>query len=167
MAQLVIPETIDTTSTDGNCVYAAAALYGTPIASPNITIGGQQARFYTSSTPPATVVGTKVNPLIPLPCQIGNRVIVPSNNTTVFFNNQLPAVAGDKAQLFGTDRPLVGPFGPSTVLIGSSGWLWYNMKVNWGYYGKSKSRTEWSADDRVYSQEHPSGYGEEYEVCCY
>ena len=119
MSQLVIPETIDTTSTDGNCVYAAAALYGAPIVSPNITIGGTQAQFYTSTTVPATVVGTKVNPLLPAPCQPGVRVIVPSNNTTVFFNRQLPAVAGDKAQLFGTDRPLVGPFGPSTVLIGS------------------------------------------------
>ena len=119
MSQLVIPETIDTTSTDGNCLYAAAALYGSPVVSPNITIGGTQVQFYTSTAVPATVVGTKVNPLLPAPCQIGNRVIVPSNNTTVFFNNQLPAVAGDKAQLFGTDRPLVGPFGLSTVLIGS------------------------------------------------
>ena len=121
MAQLVIPETIDTTSTDGNCIYAAAALYGQPIVSPNITIGGTQVQFYSASTVPATVVGTKVNPLIPAPCQIGNRVIQATVNTTVFFNGQLPAVAGDQAALFGTARPLVGPFGPSTVLIGSSG----------------------------------------------
>ncbi len=121
MAQLVIPTTVDTSSTDGNCVYPAAALGGSPVVSPNITIGGQQVQFYTSATVPATVVGQKVNPLIPAPCQPGVRVIVPSNNTTVFFNGQLPAVAGDLAQMAGTNRPLVGPYGPSTVLIGSSG----------------------------------------------
>ena len=119
MAQLVIPETVDTPSTEGNCLYPAEPLQGSPIVSPNITIGGQQVKFYTSSTPPATVTGVKVNPLIPAPCQPGIRVIVPSNNTTVFFNRQLPAVVGDKAQMVGTDRPLVGPYGPSTVLIGS------------------------------------------------
>lgn len=126
MAQLVIPETIDTTSTDGNCTYAAAALYGTPVVSPNITIGGVQVQFYTAAASgqpgsPATVVGTKVNPLIPAPCQIGERVIQATVNTTVFFNGQLPAVVGDQAAIPGSPRPLVGPFGPSTVLIGSSG----------------------------------------------
>ncbi len=121
MALLAIPETIDTTSTDGNCIYAAAGLYGQPIISPNIMINGAQVKFYSASTIPATVVGTKVNPLIPLPCQIGIRVIQATVNTTVFFNGQLPAVAGDQAALFGTPRPLVGPYGPATVLIASSG----------------------------------------------
>ena len=121
MAQLVIPTTVDTASTDGNCTYPAKPLEGQPIVSPNITIGGQQVKFYTASTPPATVEGVKVNPLIPAPCQPGVRVIQPTNNTTVFFNNQLPAVAGDQAAMAGTARPLVGPYGPATVLIGSKG----------------------------------------------
>ena len=125
MAQLVIPETVDTQSTDGNCLYRAQALQGTPVVSPNITIGGQQAKFYTQAASgqpgaPSTVVGEKVNPLIPAPCTPGIRVIVPSNNTTVYFNSQLPAVLGDKVQMGGIDRLLVGPYGPSTVLIGSS-----------------------------------------------
>ena len=121
MAQLVIPTTVDTLSTDGNCLYPATALGGQPIVSPNIKIDGQQVEFYTASTLPATVEGQKVNPLIPLPCQPGVRVIQATVNTTVFFNNQLPAVAGDQAAMAGTARPLVGPYGPATVLIGSSG----------------------------------------------
>lgn len=120
MAQLVIPATVDTQSIDGNCTYPPKALGGSPVVSPNITIGGQQVQFYTSATVPATVEGIKINPAIPAPCIPGVRVIVPSNNTTVFFNNQLPAVVGDKAQMVGTDRPLIGPYGLSTVLIGSS-----------------------------------------------
>ena len=39
------------------------------------------------------------------------RVIQATVNTTVFFNNQLPAVAGDQASMAGTARPLVGPYG--------------------------------------------------------
>ena len=119
MSQLVIPETVDTASTEGNCLYPAAPLEGSPIVSPNIKINNQQVKFYTASTPPANVEGVKVNPVIPLPCQPGIRVIVPQNNTSVFFNQQLPAVIGDKAEMLGTPRPLVGPYGPSTVLIGS------------------------------------------------
>lgn len=120
MAQLVIPTTVDTQSVDGNCTYPAKALGGSPIVAPTILIGGQPVQFYTSATVPATVEGIKINPLIPAPCIPGVRAIVPSNNTSVFFNNQLPAVVGDKAQMVGTDRPLIGPYGPSTVLIGSS-----------------------------------------------
>jgi len=120
MAQLVIPTTVDTQSTDGNCLYPAAALGGAPVVSPNITIGGQQAQFYTSATVPATVEGVKVNPLLPLPCQPGVRVMLTINNTTVFFNNQLPAVVGDLAQMASTARPLVGPYGSPTIIIGST-----------------------------------------------
>lgn len=120
MAQLVIPTTVDTQSVDGNCTYPAAPLGGSPIVAPTILINGQPVQFYTSATVPATVEGIKINPLIPAPCIPGVRAIVPSNNTTVFFNGQLPAVAGDLAQMVGTNRPLVGPYGPSTVLIGSS-----------------------------------------------
>lgn len=119
MSQLVIPETVDTPSTEGNCLYPAAPLEGSPIESPNIKINNQQVKFYTAATPVADVAGVKVNPLIPAPCQPGIRLLVPQNNTNVFFNGQLPIVLGDKAEMLGTPRPLVGPYGPSTVLIGS------------------------------------------------
>ena len=66
MAQLVIPTTVDTLSTDGNCLYPAAALGGQPIVSPNIKIDGQQVEFYTASTLPATVEGTESQPTHPI-----------------------------------------------------------------------------------------------------
>ena len=119
MPLLVTPETLDTASTDANCLYPAAALGGSPVVSPNVSIGRQPVKFYTSSTVPATVTGQKINPLIPAPCQPGVRVIVPTINTTVFINRQLPAVQGDKAQMLGTDRPLTAPFSDPTVVIGS------------------------------------------------
>ena len=84
MAQLVIPTTVDTLSTDGNCLYPAAALEDNLIVSPNIKIDGQQVEFYTASTLPATVEGQKVNPLIPLPCQPGVRVIQDSKHYCIF-----------------------------------------------------------------------------------
>ena len=122
MPLLVTPQTIDTTSSDALCVYAAKALGGAPVVSPNIKIGRQSVEFYTSSTVPQVAPGVPLpTNIIPLPCQPGTRVIVPTLNQTVFFNRQLPAVQGDKAQMAGTDRPLVGPFGDPTVVIGSRG----------------------------------------------
>ena len=119
MTQLVIRETVDTPSIVFGCMYPAAALEGSPIVSPNIKIDGQQVQFYTAATIPATVEGI---PLFFGPCPLGVRAIVASNNTTVFFNGQLPAVVGDEAKILGsTNRPLVGPYGPATVLIASSG----------------------------------------------
>jgi len=120
MTQLVIPTTVDTPSTDGNCLYPGKPLGGSPVVSPNIKIGGKPVEFYTSATVPDTVEGVKVNPLLPLPCQPGVRVILTINNTTVFFNNQLPAVVGDLAQMASTARPLVGPYGSPTIIIGST-----------------------------------------------
>lgn len=119
MPFLVVPETIDTVSTDAICIYEAAPLGGAPIESPNVKIDKQPVKFYTQETLPEPVTGVKINPLVPTPCQPGNRVIIPNINKTVFINKKLPAVQGDKAQLFGTDRPLTGPFGPSTVVFNS------------------------------------------------
>jgi len=118
MAQLVIPTTVDTPSVVFQCTYPAAPLEGAPIVSPNIKVGGQQVQYYTSAAVPATVEGV---PIGIGPCPLGVRNMVVTNNTTVFFNNQLPAVVGDQAQLLGSVRPLVGPYGPANVVIGSSG----------------------------------------------
>jgi len=118
MTQLVIRETVDTPSVAFQCTYPAAPLEGSPIVAPSILISGQPVQFYTSATVPASVEGV---PIAFGPCPLGVRAIVASNNTTVFFNNQLPAVVGDEAKIVGgTNRPLIGPYGPSTVLIGSS-----------------------------------------------
>jgi hypothetical protein len=117
MPLLVGKETLDTPSSDGTCVYPAKALGGSPIKSPNIYINKKQVEFYTSTTLPENVEGVKINPLSPLPCQPGNRVIVANVNQSVYFNKQLPAVQGDKAQLLGSDRPLTAPFLSSNVII--------------------------------------------------
>lgn len=120
MPNFVGPETVDTVSTDGNCLYAASPLGGTPYLS-TVVVGKSPLKIYDNLSVPAPVAGTKVNPLIPLPCQPGQRVIKPTVNKTVFINGRLPAVTGDEAQMVigSTPRPLTGPFQHPTILIGT------------------------------------------------
>ena len=122
MPNIVGPETVDTPSTDGNCLYPAAPLGGTPYVSPNVVIEGQPARIYNSLNLPASIEGVKINPAIPLPCQPGIRRIDPVVNKTVFINGQLFAVTGDEADLLtgiSTPRTLTGPFSYPTIQIGT------------------------------------------------
>ena len=119
MPNFVGKETIDTVSTDANCVYPASPLGGAPNVSPNVIINGQPLEYDTSTSVIGTVAGVKINPLIPLPCQPGIRVVTPTVNTTVFVNGQLPAVTGDQAAMLGTPRPLTGPFQHVKILIGT------------------------------------------------
>ena len=122
MPNIVGPETVDTPSTDGNCLYPAAPLGGTPYVSSNVVIEGQPARIYNSLNLPASIEGVKINPLIPLPCQPGIRRIDPVVNKTVFINGQLFAVTGDEADLLtgiSTPRTLTGPFSYPTIQIGT------------------------------------------------
>ena len=118
MAFLVGPETVDTPSTDGNCTYPAAPLGGTPYTT-TVYSDGIPIDIYDNLSVPAPVAGVKINPVIPLPCQPGQRVIQPTVNTTVLINGRLPAVTGDQAALLGTPRPLTGPFQHPTILIGT------------------------------------------------
>ena len=118
IGQLVIPTTVDTGHTDVNCLYPPKALGGSPIQSPNVKIDKKQVEFYTAATPPEDVDGTPIVGIVP--CVLGQRVLVPKTNTNVFINGQLPVVTGDVCQsVTGFERPLVGPFGPSTVVIGT------------------------------------------------
>ena len=119
MPNFVGRETVDTVSTDANCLYPASPLGGAPNVSPNVIINGQPLEYYTSTSVIGTVAGVKVNPLIPLPCQPGIRVVTPTVNTSVFVNGQLPAVTGDQAALIGTPRALTGPFQHVNILIGT------------------------------------------------
>ena len=115
------PETVDTPSTDGNCTYPAAPLGGTPYPT-KVVAKGIPLVIYDNLSVPAPVAGVKINPLIPAPCQPGQRVIRPTVNTTVYINGRLPAVTGDDAQLVigGSPRPLTGPFQHPTIVIGSN-----------------------------------------------
>jgi len=122
MPNIVGPETVDTPSTDGNCLYPAAPLGGVPYVAPNVFIEGQPARIYNSLNLPASIEGVKINPAIPLPCQPGIRRIDPVVNKTVFINGQLFAVTGDEADLLtgiSTPRTLTGPFSYPTIQIGT------------------------------------------------
>ena len=121
MPNLAGPETVDTVSTDGNCLYPAAPLGGTPYTT-TVYSDGIPIDIYDNLSKPASIAGQKINPLIPLPCQPGERIIRPTINSTVFFNGRLPAVTGDEAQLVlgGTPRPLTGPFQYPRIIIGSN-----------------------------------------------
>ena len=124
MPNLASTETIDTTSTDGTCIYNPAPIGGTPIPT-TVKVGGETLEIVAGAPVPYAcddVVGVKINPLSPLPCQPGTRIIKPAVNTTVYINGQLPAVTGDEAQLVigSTARPLTGPFQHPTIVIGSN-----------------------------------------------
>ena len=119
MPNFVGRETIDTVSTDANCLYPASPLGGTPNISPNVIVNGENLEYYTTNSVIDPVTAVKVNPLIPLPCQPGIRVVTPTVNTTVLINGQLPAVTGDQAALIGTPRPLTGPYQHVNILIGT------------------------------------------------
>jgi hypothetical protein len=122
MPNIVGPETIDTPSTDGNCLYPEKKLGGTPYVSPNVKMEGEEVKLYNSLNLPASVDGVKINPAIPLPCQPGIRRIEPVINDSVLINGQLFAVTGDEADLLTgatTPRPLTGPYSYPTIQIGT------------------------------------------------
>ena len=123
MPNLASTDTIDTSSSDGTCIYNAAPIGGTPVST-TVVVGNQPLKIIAGAPQPYIcddVTGVKINPLSPLPCQPGTRRITPTVNTTVFINGQLPAVTGDQAQLLigGSPRPLTGPFQHPTIKIGT------------------------------------------------
>ena len=122
MPNLASTETIDTTSSDGTCIYNAAPIGGSPVST-SVKVGNQPLKIIAGTPFYACddVTGVKINPLSPLPCQPGTRRITPTVNTTVFIDGKLPAVTGDQAQLTigGSPRPLTAPFQHANILIGS------------------------------------------------
>ena len=123
MANLAAVNTIDTPNTDGNCIYGAEPLGGTPTRSPNVRFNNTVLESYDTTSVLDTVTATKVNYLPPIgliPCQPGIRKILPTVNTTVFINGKLPAVTGDNTSIGGTPRPLTGPFQHVNIIIGQN-----------------------------------------------
>lgn len=117
MPLLVTPATIDTASTNATCLFAAAPIGGTPITA-GLFMNKQIVKYYASGTPVAPVPGVPIVPSVPCVDPTGGtRILKPLNNKSVFFNKLLPVVSGDEAFILGTARPLVGPYGPSSVLI--------------------------------------------------
>ena len=122
MPNLASEDTVDTLSSDGNCIYNDAPIGGSPVST-SVVVGNQPLKIVAGTPFYACddVTGQKINPLSPLPCQPGTRRITPTVNTTVFIDGKLPAVTGDQAQLIigGSPRPLTAPFQHANILIGS------------------------------------------------
>jgi len=118
---IVGQETIDTTTQDSLCIYAALPLDAPPITSPNVYMGGAPLKFYIPGSINSNPPGVPKGPLeaiavgllggcplnvVPVP-RITESVV----NTTVHVNNLLPLVRGDYNTLEGSsDRPFTGPF---------------------------------------------------------
>ena len=117
MPKIASSNCIDTANTDGNCTYPAKPLGGEPHKSSNVYFEGKEVEFYDSTSKIDDVEGVKVNPLIPLPCQPGVRVVTPLVNTSVLINGKFPAVTGDEAKIVGTARPLTGPFNYDSIQL--------------------------------------------------
>ena len=120
MPLLVGPETPDTVSVNGPCTYPAKPVTGAQV-SPNIFINGEAVKFLHNAVAPDTVTGVPNNPLIPCVIPVAGRKVVTTVNTSVFFNNLLPAVQGDATELTsfpGTKRVFVAPFQHPNVIIG-------------------------------------------------
>ena len=117
MPQIASSNCIDTANTDGNCIYPAKPLGGEPHVSSNVIFENEEVEFYDSTSEIDDVEGVKVNPLIPLPCQPGVRVVTPVVNTSVLINGKFPAVTGDEAKIGGTPRPLTGPFNYDSIQL--------------------------------------------------
>jgi len=124
MPNLASPATIDTQSTDGNCLYSEGPIGGTAI--PTTVVANKAPLKIVAAAPNpyvcASIAGAKINPLVPAPCQLGVRTLRPAVNTSVIINGMLPAVTGDEAQLLlgGSPRPLTGPFIHPNILIGTN-----------------------------------------------
>jgi hypothetical protein len=117
MPNIAGPETLDTLSIVGNCLYPAKLLGGKPFVSPNVRMEGQQVKFYNSLNPPSSVMGIPIDPL--LPCGLAERQIEPVINNSVLINGQLFAMTGDVTELLGIIRPLTGPYSYPTIKIGT------------------------------------------------
>ena len=125
---LVSENTVDTPSTGGNCIYAAAPIGGVPIPSPNVLSGSEVIKMILPTHIPTPVSASKVNVFNPVPC-LPARAMKAGTNTSVYINGQLPCVAstpplgGDTTVITaepGTPRTLTGPFQCPTIIIGSN-----------------------------------------------
>ena len=67
MANLAAQNTIDTANTDGNCIYGAEPLGGSPERSANVRFNQMNVEYYWSGSVLSNVTAVKVNPLIPVP----------------------------------------------------------------------------------------------------
>ena len=129
MAFIAGPADMDNSSVNSGygppCNYPGMPLAGTPVISPNVSIGGAPLTFYHASGPPNVVIGAPLTP--PGVCTPGIRTIVPQMNTTVKVNNKLVGVTGDltnKAGSFtGGPRYIAGAGLHPTVILNTKNYV--------------------------------------------
>ena len=129
MAFIAGPADVDNSSVNSGygppCNYPGNPLAGTPVISPNVSIGGAPLTFYHASGPPNVVIGAPLTP--PGVCTPGIRTIVPQMNTTVKVNNKLVGVTGDltnKAGSFtGGPRYIAGAGLHPTVILNTKNYV--------------------------------------------
>ena len=129
MAFIAGPADIDQTSVNSGygppCTYPAMPLAGTPVISPNVSIGGAPLSFYHASGPPNVVIGTPLTP--PGACVPGVRTIVPQMNTTVHVNGKLVGVTGDYTNIAGSStggpRMILGAGLHPTVILNTKNYI--------------------------------------------
>lgn len=121
MAFIIDKNAVDTVSTTLCCIYPAQKLEGEVIRSPNVYFEQDKVEYYVNGTP-CSDVPCERTPIPDPPCIVPltqplKRVIVATNNTSVYINNQLCAIQGDLAQGASTNRPIRGPFKYTTINI--------------------------------------------------
>ena len=121
MPNVVGPDCVDTLSIGLNCIYDAAELGGSSSTSPNVYFEGEKVEHYpvVENIQLAAVSGEPIPPSTS--CLPGDRLLIPSVNTSVHINGKLFAVTGDETVIAiapGTKRPLTGPFKYPTIVIG-------------------------------------------------
>ena len=127
---LVSTDTVDSPSTNANCVYSAAALGGTPLPDVTVYSGGAPITIIPPGHICAPVSASNLN-FPPVPSCIPARSMPSAENCvnkTVRINGVFPCVSstpplgGDESLItaFPTpSRPLTGPFQCPTIIIGS------------------------------------------------
>jgi len=122
MPLLIGPETIDSPSINGPCLYPAKPITS-PFSSANVFFNKSQLKFVHALLPPDTVTGVPNNPLIPCIIPEAIRIVLTTINKTVFVNKFAPAVQGDATELTsfpGTKRIFVAPFQHPNIFVANT-----------------------------------------------
>ena len=112
MPNLAATFTIDSSSTDGRCVYPLIAIGGAPTPT-TIVAGGQPLNIIASGHVCTPAPGQASDPF---PCAPLERTVNAVVNTTVLINGKFPVVTGD---VVNNTRPLTGPYQQLRIVIGS------------------------------------------------
>ena len=124
MAFVIGTNAKDSASTNVCCIYPPAALDGKFITAKKVFFEQELVKFYKNGSK-CSDVGCQVllpnPPCVPALTQPLKRVLVCTNNRSVYLNGILFAVQGDITKGLSTDRPIPGPFKYPTIRIANGG----------------------------------------------